>query len=85
MGEVVLEKDRVVLKVKGSKQVFVLEEDSKERAAYARLRAIAEGGGAKNLSVTGRVDGWKGHFPPFLKTLPKKPRAIQVKDFEPVK
>ena len=84
VGEVVVEKDRVVLKVKGSKHLFVLEEDSKDRAAFVRLRTLAESGATK-FSVTGRVDGWKGHFPPFLSKLPKKPREIAVKSFEAVK
>ena len=88
VGEVVVEKDRVVMKVKGSDQTFVLKEDPgakvNGRTAFAVLREAVERG-QKKVSVTGRVDGWKGHFPPFLKMLPKKPRAIQVKEFEPVK
>src|SRR5262245_53344369 len=84
VGEVVVEKDRVVLKVKGSEQPFVLKEDGDSRAAFANLRDAARRG-QKTMSVTGRVEEWTGHFPPFLKTLPKKPRAITVKEFEPVK
>jgi hypothetical protein len=88
VGEVVVEKDRVVLKVPGTDEVFVLKEDAKPNASgkspLARLREAAEGG-QRQMSVTGRVDGWKGHFPPFLKTLPKKPRAILVKEFAPPK
>jgi hypothetical protein len=87
IGEVVVEKDRIVLKVTGSDDNFVLQEDSRStagRTPLARLRELAQGG-QKQMSVTGRVDGWKGHFPPFLKTLPKKPRVILVKEFEPVK
>ena len=67
------------LKVKGSEQLFVLKEGDKK--ALAKLRDAAERG-QKNVSVTGRVEDWKGHFPPFLKTLPKKPRTIVVKEFE---
>ena len=81
VGEVVVEKDRVVMKVKGSDQTFVLKEGDKK--VFAGLKEAADG--KKSFSVTGRVEGWKGHFPPFLKTLPKKPRAILVKEFEPVK
>src|SRR5262245_51248914 len=88
VGEVVLEKDRAVLKVAGSDDVFVLKDDPKAKAGtktpLARLREAA-GRGEKKLSVSGRVEGWSGHFPPFLKTLPKKPRVILVKGFEPVK
>jgi hypothetical protein len=87
VGEVVLEKDRVVLKVSGSDALFVLKEDPTatqgERTAFDRVReAVAKG--PKKLSVFGRVDGWKGHFPPWLKTLPKKPREILVKDLVPL-
>jgi hypothetical protein len=81
VGAVVVEKDRVVMKVKGSDQIFVLKEGDKK--AFANLKDAADG--KKTFSVTGRVEDWKGHFPPFLKTLPKKPRAIAVKEFELVK
>jgi hypothetical protein len=85
VGEVVQQKDRIVLKVAGSNDVFVLKEDpgakSGEKTVFARLREAARRG-QKKMSVTGRVEGWKGHFPPFLKTLPKKPRVILVKEFQ---
>jgi hypothetical protein len=81
-GELVAEKDRIVLKVKGSDQLFVLKESDKK--VFAKLREAAEGK-QKSVTVSGRVEDWKGHFPPFLKTLPKKPRAIVVKEFELVK
>ena len=88
VGEVAAEKDRLVLKVKGSDRLFVLKEDPGakvgETTAYARLREAAERG-QKEVSVTGRVEDWRGHFPPFLKSLPKKPRALLVKDFGPAK
>ena len=88
VGTVIVEKDRIVLKVTGMDDVFVLQEDSRTAAVgkspLSRLRAAAQGGQTQ-MSVTGRVDGWKGHFPPFLKTLPKKPRVILVKEFEVVK
>ena len=82
VGELVVEKERIVLKVKGSDQFFVLKEGDKK--VFAKLREAAEGK-QKIASVSGRVEDWKGHFPPFLKTLPKNPRAIAVKDFELVK
>jgi hypothetical protein len=82
VGEVVVEKERVALKVQGSDQLFVLKEG--DNKVFARLRDAAERG-EKTVSVTGRVEDWRGHFPPFLKTLPKKPRAIAVKEFEPMK
>jgi hypothetical protein len=82
VGEVSAEKDRLVLKVKGSEQTFVLKEGDKK--AFAKLRDAVKNG-TKSVSVFGRVDGWKGHFPPFLKALPKKPREVLVKSFEPAK
>jgi hypothetical protein len=79
VGVVVLDKERTLLKVAGSDQSFVLKEDS-DAGAFGRLRAALERG-EKVVSVTGRLDGWTGHFPPFLATLPAKPRTILVKDF----
>ena len=88
VGEVVIEKERIILKVKGSDDYFVLKEDPKaktgEKTVYVLLREAAEHG-QKMSTVTGRVEGWTGHFPPFLKAPPKKPRVILVKEFEPEK
>ena len=85
VGEVVIKKDRTILKVAGSDDYFVLKEDPKaktgDKTAFARLREAVERG-QKLESVTGRVEGWHGHFPKFLKALPEKPRVILVKDFE---
>ena len=86
VGEVVVEKERIVLKVKGSWQLFVLKAGDKadDKKVFGKLRDEAKAG-KKSTSVFGRVEGWKGHFPPFLKTLPKKPRVIVVKKVEAVK
>jgi hypothetical protein len=90
MGEVVFDQTQPRLKVTGSEQVFVLADDTKaarkagEKSPFARLQA-ALGRGEKVVCVTGRVEGWGGHFPDFLKALPKKPRVILVKDFEVAK
>jgi hypothetical protein len=85
VGEVVIDKDRILLKVKGSKDVFVLKEDPKAKegtkTAFARLREALDRGETVG-SVTGRVQGWSGHFPGFLKALPERPRTILVKEFE---
>jgi hypothetical protein len=87
-GEVAVEKDHLVVKVAGSDTSFVLKEDPKARAdgktPFTLLREAAQRG-QKRVMVTGRVVDWHGHFPPFLKSLPKKPRVILVKDFVPVK
>jgi hypothetical protein len=88
VGVVAVEKDRIVLKVAGSSDLFLLKEDPKDKggknSAFARMQK-ALGRKDKVVSVSGRVEGWSGHFPPFLKTLPKKPRVILVKDFEVAK
>jgi hypothetical protein len=74
------------LVVTGSDEYFVLRENpgakprEGEKTVYQRLIEALDRG-EKVVSVTGRVEGWKGHFPPFLKSLPKKPRVILVKDF----
>ena len=85
VGEVVIKKDRTILKVAGSDDYFVLKEDPdakiRGKTAFAALHEAIERG-QKLESVTGRVEGWHGHFPKFLKALPEKPRVILVKDFE---
>jgi hypothetical protein len=88
VGQVVVdEKKQTVLKVAGSDQVFVLKEDpaarpkKDEKYPFRRLQEALDRG-EKVVSVTGRVEAWKGHFPPFLKALPKKPYAIILHDFE---
>jgi hypothetical protein len=85
VGEVVADRKGVRLQVAGSDEHFVLQDEDKPRAEgvqtpLARLRqALARG--EKVASVTGRVKGWSGHFPPFLKTLPPRPRVILVQSF----
>ena len=55
-----------------------------DKTVFARLREEVDRG-QKMASVTGRVEGWGGHFPPFLKGAPKKPRVILVEGFAPAK
>lgn len=87
VGDVVVDRERVRLTVKGSDRAFVLAEapDAKpkpgEQTPFARLReALARG--EKVASVTGRLEGWGGPFPAFLSGLPKQPRVLLVKDFQ---
>jgi hypothetical protein len=74
MGEVVESGKEVLLKVKGTKEVFRLgDEPGKtipaEGTAFQRLKkAVANG--QKVIGVTGRVKGWSGHFPAVLSELP---------------
>jgi hypothetical protein len=79
----------VKLKVTGSDQVFLLGADNdaatpEQKTAFRRLRDALERG-EKVVSVTGRVEDWKGNLTQFSKTLPGKPRRILVKDFQVVK
>src|SRR5262249_51745854 len=84
VGEVVVEKERITLKVKGSEQLFVLKQAGKDRKAFARLREAPERG-QTSVMVTRRLEEWTGPFAPFLKAAPKKPWAITVKEFEAVR
>jgi hypothetical protein len=86
-GKAAIEDKQTVLKVKGSDQYFILKEPAggkAARAAFRRLQDALERGEAV-VSVTGRLQGWTGHFPPFLAKLPEKPRVILVKDFRTAK
>ena len=73
-GEVVESGKEVLLKVKGTKEVFRLEDEPgkpipAEGTAFERLKkAVANG--QKVIGVTGRVKGWSGHFPAVLRELP---------------
>jgi hypothetical protein len=75
-GEVAMADKELVLKVAGTKQRFVLEDDPKvvprkgEKTAFQRLKeALADGKTA--VEVTGRVRGWEGRFTNFMKALPE--------------
>jgi hypothetical protein len=90
VGRVVADKKGLRLQVTGSDRSFVLEDDPKGKPAAGKetpldqlRQALARG--EKVESVTGRVKGWSGHFPPFLKALPPSPRVILVKSFRTAK
>jgi hypothetical protein len=75
LGEVVKDGKDLVIKVNGTKQVFRLGEgpepadDAPAETGFQRLqKALAKG--QKVVGVTGRVKGWKGHFPAVLRDLP---------------
>jgi hypothetical protein len=73
-GNVVKEGKELLLKVNGTRQVFRLgeeprSEDLPQRTDFQRLeKAVARG--RKVVSVTGRVQGWSGHFPAVLREVP---------------
>jgi hypothetical protein len=101
-GTVLVQGGETLLKVPGKERPFVLAETPEElvpRGAgttpFLQLLA-ALGRGEKVISVTGRVQGWSGHFPAVLKELPgtvkdpanpnkpavPKPLVLAVTDFE---
>lgn len=84
VGEVVVTDKDVLLKVSGSDQHFVLDDDSVARIMMGRLREAVQKG-EKSLRVTGRVEGWTGNLTQFSKTVPVKPRRIMVSEFQPAK
>lgn len=88
VGKVVGDKE-LKFEVAGSQDFFLLGEDptaptEAEKKAFQRLREALERG-EKVVSVTGRLDGWKGNLTQFSKKLPDKPWRLLVKDFETVK
>lgn len=89
-GNVVRDQQHLRLQVTGTDQYFVLGEDPNAKptqgapTACEQLRAALDRG-EKVVSVTGRLEGWKGHFPPFLGKLPERPRRILVKEFQTAK
>jgi hypothetical protein len=75
MGRVVAKGKELLLEVNGTKQVFRLGDDPGPRdippavTPFQRLqKAVAKG--QKVIGVTGRVQGWSGHFPAVLRQLP---------------
>ena len=85
-GDTVAGEKEPILKVTGSDAHFVLGKhpDDKHQAAFDELRSALERGD-KVVSVSGRVDGWAGHWPDVLRKLPPKPRRILVTEFETAK
>jgi hypothetical protein len=75
----VIERDKqLILKVSGTGQEFVLNEDASATGSLQRLRdAVARGD--KIASVTARVPGWKGKFPTVLAAWAKAPEAQRRK------
>ena len=86
VGEVVVNGKDTILRVAGSKSHFLLGKNPVEghEDELDKLRAAVKAG-RKVVSVTGRLDGWKGRWPQVLRKLPSKPRRILVTSFKTVK
>jgi hypothetical protein len=86
-GDLARDQGKLLLRVPGTGQHFVLRDAPKPRAGpdgktpLERLRQALDRG-ERAVSVTGRLEGWSGHFPAFLKALPPRPRVIQVQEFQ---
>jgi hypothetical protein len=86
-GDMVQGEGKVLLRVPGTGQHFVLLDAPKPAAGpdgktpLEKLRQALDQG-ERVINVTGRLEGWSGHFPPFLRALPSRPRIIQVKEFQ---
>ena len=90
VGEAIVKDKVTILNVSGSDEHFLLAEDPEEKpvngqkTAFQRMQdSLARGEGV--VSVTGRVDGWRGRWPEVLRKLPPKPRKILVSSFETTK
>jgi hypothetical protein len=87
VGEVVRQDGQLIVKVDGSPEHFILEEDPEikpedgELSPFHQLQEAVAGGG-KVTKVSGRLEGWQGRWPAVLREKPPKPRKILVSSFE---
>jgi hypothetical protein len=86
-GNVVVDDGVANLIVPGAKESFVLAGDPDEKVndgestKYAQLLAAVQRG-SKVQTVTGRLEGWTGHWPKFLNQPPPKVKRIFVTGFQ---
>jgi hypothetical protein len=91
LGDTTVDDKAALFKVSGTGQTFALKDAANlkakegEKTPLQRLRE-AVAGGARVVSVTGRVDGWTGQFPMVLRGLAKRsaetPTVLFLQDFE---
>ena len=86
-GDVAVHKGTTTLMEPRSKKTFLLaqtpdssSEGEKPSPFKALQAALADG--KQVTSVTGRLEGWTGHWPKFLNKPPPKPLRVFVTDFE---
>ena len=70
IGDVQLGDKESVLRVSGTEQQFVLDEDASAKGSLQKLHDAVKRGD-KIANVTGRVAGWNGAFPAVLRALAK--------------
>ena len=81
VGEVMTSDDKLVVQVAASDDFFVLGEFDGDASKLEKLRK-AFGEGQTINSVTGRVEGWVGHWPQFLNKAPPLQPRLLVSQFE---
>ena len=90
VGEATINGKLTTLNVTGTNRRFVLIENPQnkskdgEKTAFERLQEVVISGNSL-LSVTGRLENWKGRWPRVLSKKPFKPRRIMVTSFELIK
>jgi hypothetical protein len=83
VGEVVFTDKGALLKISGSDQHFLLDDDRNAQTLEILREAVQKG--TKVMRVTGRVEGWAGNLTKLTSTLPAKPRRLLVSEFQTVK
>jgi hypothetical protein len=86
-GEATTNGKQTTLNVTGTNRRFVLIENPDNKSNGAKKTALerlqeAISRGDSLVSVTGRLDGWRGRWPDVLRKKPSKPRRIVVTSFE---
>jgi len=85
IGQIVMTKGTIALRVANSDSQFVLIASSDEKQAALFQKLQAESGTDAQLRVTGRIDHYAGRWPEVLRDRPTNPRRIVVTHFEVVK